>query len=231
MITVNESIAKLYEKEYGILVHVVRNLPMTDHFSSVSIQQELTREQAGLPHDKSIFLLQGAGINKDRGAEEAVEAMQWVDNGLLVVIGGGDVLDQLKRRVSEKNLKGKVMFIPKMTPQELRRYTRLADFGLTLDKDTNLNYRFSLPNKLFDYINAGIPVIASDLPEIRKVVEHYKIGTLVPSIDPKSLAQVMNDCMQDKTQADQWKKNIPAAQQALNWDQEKEKFLTVFQHV
>ncbi|MFM7217907.1 MAG: glycosyltransferase, partial [Bacteroidota bacterium] len=157
VITVNESIAELYRKEYGLRVAVVRNLPMADLFEEDSAHQQSTRLEFGIPDSPFVFLLQGAGINVQRGAEEAVEAMRWVENAVLLIVGSGDVITELRQRARSPGLEGKVLFLPKLPMQDLKRVTRLADAGLTLDKDTNLNYRFSLPNKLFDYIQAGLP--------------------------------------------------------------------------
>lgn len=116
-------------------------------------------------------MLQGAGINVDRGAEEAVASMAFIDNAILLIIGGGDVILQLKQMVIKGNLSSKIIFIDKLPPDELAAWTKLADIGLTLDKDTNINYRLSLPNKIFDYIHAGIPVLTSNLIEVKKLLK------------------------------------------------------------
>ena len=180
IITVNDSIANLYEKRYGKRPQVLRNVP-----ELVNIPTSKTREELGLPEDKAIIVLQGSGINIQRGAEEALEAMQFVDNAVLVFIGGGDVLSVLKQRANQSNFSGKVIFFPKIPYTEMMQITRLASIGLTLDKDTNINYRYSLPNKIFDYIHAGVPVLASDLPEVRKIVEGYDVGLISPNHNPK----------------------------------------------
>ncbi len=228
--TVNDSIADLYEKEYQVKVHVVRNIPLNDQFNQHVIFHELTREEAGLPVDRTIYLLQGSGINIHRGAEEAVEAMKWVDDALLLIIGGGDVIDILKKMTLDLGLSDKVKFVPKMPPTELRKWTRLADFGLTLDKDTNLNYRYSLPNKLFDYIESGLPVITTDLPEVRRIVELYDIGRIVPTLTPQYLADVMNHMKSPTAPVGKWKENVKIAAAEISWDQERERLLAVFDY-
>jgi len=137
--TVNKSIASLYENEYHRDVAVIRNIPYSWQRGSLK-----TRNDLDLPEDKKLILMQGAGINIQRGAEETVEAMGYIDNAILLIIGGGDVLDQLKSKVKSLKLEGKILFRPIMPYEILKQYTQLADVGLTLDKDTNINYRYSL---------------------------------------------------------------------------------------
>ena len=81
-------------------------------------------------------------------------------------------------------LEKKVLFFPRMPYQNMIQYTQACDIGLTFDKDTNLNYRFSLPNKIFDYIHAGIPVLAYRLPEIEKIITNYSIGSFIENHNP-----------------------------------------------
>ena len=230
IVTVNESIANEYRNRYGIDVKVVRNIPLTNNFEENDFFNPLTRADLKLPENKTIFILQGAGINVQRGAEELVEAMQFVNDALLLIVGGGDVIDDLKKSAIVLNLSGKVIFMDKVPQQKLRRITRIADFGLTLDKDTNLNYRYSLPNKLFDYIHAGLPVIASDLPEIRRIIDGYKIGVIIPSHEPQAIASVLNKVIQDAATNAIWKENLKKAAVELTWDSEREVLLSVFQN-
>lgn len=214
--TVNDSIAGLYEDEYGLRPLVLRNVPMYNR-----IVEPRDRKSLGLPEDKTIIIIQGSGINIDRGAEEATEAMQYLENCLLLVIGGGDVIPVLKTMVSRNSLENKVMFLPKMPYSDLLHYTSAADIGLTLDKDTNINYRYSLPNKLFDYIRACTPVLGSALPEVEKVIKNYNIGLIINTHSPKHIALAINEMMKNKETIMQWKANLKIAAGELCWEKEK----------
>ncbi|MFM9052776.1 MAG: glycosyltransferase [Bacteroidota bacterium] len=232
VITVNESIAELYSKEYDRNVKVVRNIPISDPFGHTSYSHKSHRSDYGLPEDRFIFLMQGSGINMQRGAEEALEAIARVNGALLLIVGGGDVIEILKARSKDPGLSGKVIFLPKLPLQELRKVTILADAGLSLDKDTNINYRFSLPNKLFDYIHANIPVLVSDLPEVAKIVRKYDIGIIAPSVDPETIARCMREMMlQAHDRLVQWKENLNFAASELDWRNERERLLDVVRDV
>jgi glycosyltransferase involved in cell wall biosynthesis len=224
IMTVNSSIAAIYSAKYDKHVHVVRNVPA----KLTGLLPEVSRGDWKIPADAYAFLFQGAGINIHRGAEEAISAIRLVPNAVLIFIGAGDVLEKIKTIVLSDNLGQKVFFIPKQPFNKLRAYSSLADFGLTLDRDTNLNYRFSLPNKLFDYIHSGLPVLATRLPEVEKIVTTYDIGLLTDSLEPKALAAKMQEMIADKEQLDKWKKNLLLAAADLCWEKEEEKFLEVF---
>ena len=223
--TVNDSIAKMYSEEYKVDVKVVRNIPL---LSSQTTIENSSKEQLGIPSDKKIIVLQGAGINVDRGAEEAVEAMQYVENALLLVIGSGDVMDVLKQLVEKLKLNDKVKFIGKVPFQKLVQYTRCADLGLTLDKDTNINYKYSLPNKVFDYIHAGVPVLSSGLVEIKKIIDEYAIGDCITSHEPKHIADKITAILSDDNKLQVWKKNTKIASEKLNWEIEEKELIKVY---
>lgn len=221
--TVNESIALWYKNKYGIEPKVVRNIPR--RFADTVLK---TKESLNLPADKKIIIMQGAGINIHRGSEEAVDAMKYVDNAMLLIIGGGDVIDELKRKVEHGKLNEKVKFIDKLPYTELMEYTRNADIGLTLDKDTNINYKYSLPNKLFDYIHAGIAVLASQLTETEKIIRQYHVGDLIDSHDPKHIAGKINSMLGDEDQLNKWKQNTKLAARELNWENEEKELIGVY---
>jgi glycosyltransferase involved in cell wall biosynthesis len=224
IITVNESIAELYRKQYSKELHVIRNVPMTGAFRFDAKDLASVREKIGWQSSERLVILQGSGINKDRGAEEAVMAMQYLQNVKLILLGGGDSLSELQRLVNAHHLGEKVVFLPRMSYAEMMRYTTACDLGLTLDKDTNINYRFSLPNKLFDYIHAGIPVLASRLPEVEKIVDGYDIGTFIRSHDPQILAQDIEMALSDPEAIARRRKNLQLASRELTWESESKKF-------
>lgn len=224
IITVNESIASLYRKKYQKELTVVRNIPPLRDITDCKVH----KEDLNLPAVTNIIILQGAGINIDRGAEEAVEAMQYVRNSVLYIIGSGDVIDVLKQNTSNLGLNDKVKFLPKMPYEKLMLYTMNADLGLTLDKNTNINYRYSLPNKLFDYIQAGIPVLSSNLVEIEKIINQYKIGSTVRSHNPQQIAKKINKIFEDKKRLNDWKENAKKAAKELCWENEKTKVIDVY---
>ncbi len=225
IITVNNSIALAYEKKYGKYIYVIRNVPVKP-----GIDHNLSTGFFGLPENKKFIIFQGSGINRDRGAEEAIEAMEYVNNAILIIAGKGDVINELKDKASKTSLNDKVIFLPLMPYEKLIQLTRLCDCGLSLDKESNLNYRYSLPNKLFDYIMAGIPVIVSPMPEITRIVKKYKTGLIIKDHSPCEIAEKINTILFRKPK-NSWKANLDKASIELNWDVEKHKLLTIYKQI
>lgn len=223
MYTVNQSIADIYTQEYKIDVQVVRNISDAK-FPELSA----SRSDLGLPEDKRVVIMQGAGINIQRGAEEMIEAIQKVDNAVLAIVGDGDVVPQLKETVKEKNWEEKVLFFGKRPYHELINFTRLSDIGISMDKDTNPNYRYALGNKIFDYIHAGIPLFVSDLPEVAGLVRKYDVGLVCPSHDPAEIAEQLNKIFTDTGKYEKLKANTTVAAKELTWDKEKKVLETIF---
>lgn len=223
--TVNDSIAKIYTEEYKVDLKVVRNIPLLSSQNNIS---SVTKEELGIPVNKKIIVMQGAGINIDRGAEEAVASMQYVEKAVLMIVGSGDIISVLKEMVNNLNLQEKVIFTGKVPFEKLVQYTRHADLGLTLDKDTNINYRYSLPNKLFDYIHAGVPVLASDLPEVKKIILDYSVGDIVYNHEPKQIGGKINLMLNNENLLSDWKKNCKIAAGKLNWEEEEKQLIEVY---
>lgn len=215
--TVNQSIANIYQEKYKVDIKVVRNIAKKREALEVK-----TRKELGVDEDKKIILLQGAGINIDRGAEELVRSMQYLpDNYQLLIIGGGDVFDLLKKDIKELKLEEKVKILGKKPYEELCQYTQVSDLGISMDKDTNPNYRFSLPNKIFDYIHSGVPVLVSDLVEIKRVVEHYKVGWVINTHAPEEIANKIKSIFDDVEDYQFKKQNTSKASAELNWENEE----------
>ena len=225
MITVCDSIAELFQQKYGVKCHVVRNIP-----PKASLPPKGDKETLGLPLDKHLLVLQGSGINIQRGAEELVEAMRYLDDCFLMVIGGGDVLPVLKQMVAEEHLEDRVRFLSRMPYANMMAYTQLAELGFILDKDTNLNYRFCLPNKLFDFIQAGVPIVASKLVEVGKIIQKYHIGLFIPDHAPQSITMTIREGLNDTAQRQLWQQGLAQAAIDLCWENEQQTLIEIYKH-
>lgn len=223
VITVNDSIADAYFERYGRRPTVVRNIPMPRDLGPLP-----TRSELGIPTDRAILILQGSGINVQRGAEEAVLAMLGLPQCHLLLVGGGDAWPVLERMVVDRSLADRVSMLPRMPYEAMMAYTRNADLGLSLDKDTNLNYRFSLPNKLFDYFRAGIPALVTDLPEVAGVVRRFDAGIVIPDPDPDRIVEAVRAWMADSERREALRRNATFAAASLDGQHEQEALLALF---
>ncbi len=219
--TVNNSIKLLFENEYHIPVAVVRNIPLRNE--SQEIKKKLNIE---IPQGNKVIIYQGA-INKDRGVEEAIQAMQYLENITLLIVGDGDVFNEVKKIAEQLHIENKIIFTGKIPFQLLPNYTALADLGLCIEKSTNINYTFSLPNKLFDYIRAGVPILAADLIEVKSIINQYNIGNIIQTHDPKHIAEQITISLFDENKIQLWKKQLKIASQELSWENEEKVFLNM----
>ena len=226
VLTVSDSIAEKYAGQYGIKPVTIRNC--SDSSEGI---KNFTHEEMGIDRGNLIVVLQGTGINADRGGEELIEAIGLTDGVTLLIIGSGDLLPLLKVKVSALNISDKVKFIPTLPWNEMMRYTKSADAGLSLDRDTNLNYSFSLPNKLFDYISAGIPVIAGNLQEVRKIIEENECGIIIPDISPTEISKAIIRLRDDRLLLNKLKQNAFKGSEKLSWERESEKVRTLYRSV
>ena len=224
--TVNQSIADLYRNQYNKDVQVLRNVPRSD-----DLKKTKSRTDLNIPLDKKIVLVQGTGINIDRGVEELLEAISIMEDTMLYIVGSGDVLEQLRSRSQAQDLIGKVVFIGKLPYNEMMQYTYNADVGVTLDKDTNINYRFSLPNKIFDYIKAGLPVLSSDLVELKKIINQYGIGVITEDHSPEEIKKSLLAIWGNENLFYQYKENTIKAAQELTWEEEVKILLEVYKNL
>jgi len=213
--TVNDSIANIYRNKYNVEINVIKNLPNRKRKSNLK-----TKEELGLDKNQKYIILQGAGINIDRGAEELVMAMNYIDIAKLLIVGNGDVLPLLKDMVKKEKLGDKVVFIAKQSPEILKSYTAISELGISIDKNTNLNYKYSLPNKIFDYIQGGIPILTSNLPEIRKVVDAYQIGLIIKNHKPKEISDKINLMLSNDFKQQRQNEILKAAEE-LTWESQE----------
>ena len=223
--TVNESIANIYKKKYNVNVDVIRNI--SNRWTQKLIK---SKSELGVPENTRLIIIQGAGINIDRGAEEAVQAMTNI-NATLMIVGDGDVIPELKKRVVQLGLSKKVIFYKKEPYSTMMNYTYFADIGLTLDKPSNLNYKLSLPNKVFDYIHAATPIISTNITEVSKVVTTYDVGVIINDFNSETLAKKIEELLNNQKLLDKFKKNCALAAKIENWEIEKKKLKTIYPSV
>ena len=212
--TVCNSIAAFYNDKYATDFKTIINLPTKKEIVKTTFPFNYT--------DEKIILYQGA-INVGRGLELMIETMSFLENCIFVIIGDGDIFESLKEKAITKNLTHKVYFLGRKNPKELHKITPLANLGISIEEDLGLNYRFALPNKIFDYIQANVPILVSDLPEMKSVVLNYKVGEIVTNRDPKKLAhQIENLLKKDFTIT------LEKAKKSLIWEHQEELLLSIF---
>ena len=231
--TICESFCDLYAKDYHKKLIAVRNVPYLHPKNPLKDPEIVFKVKSLIPENRKILIFQGAGINQHRGAEELVLAMKWLDAGNfhLLIIGGGDLFQQIRNMILSNNLQDRITTIPKVPFEILREITPLGDLGLSLDKGENLNHRFGLPNKIFDYIHAGLPILSSRLVEPEKIVNEYQVGTFIDSHDPAHIAECIQKLFSDPKQLETWKTNTERAKQELNWEKESKIVLAIFKQV
>ena len=118
----------------------------------------------------------------------------------------------------KNNWQEKVLFFGKRPYHELMNFTHLSDVGVSMDKDSNINYRFSLPNKIFDYMHAGTPVVASPLPEVKYVIETSQIGEVVTSWEPQDIAYAVRRILRKGKL--HYAEKLELASKKYNWEEE-----------
>lgn len=221
--TVNNTVAHFYQNKYGVKVNVIRNI--APRLQNKRIDKTFLEKTKG---NNKMLILQGSGINPDRGAEEAIKMMQYLDSTILYIIGGGDIFEELKNLLRSLKLEEKVIIKDKMPYKELMEYTKIADLGLSLDKPTNLNYEYSLPNKVFDYIQAETPLLVSNRKKVENLVLKNNIGWVIEEVQPKKLAEKVKQIFADKEKYLTYKQNLKQVAQKYYWEKEADKLKEIF---
>ncbi len=218
--TVSGSIAEAYNQKYGINMKVIRNLPFRIDLAKVLPVNMKTGNE-------KIILYQGS-LNLGRGLELAIRAISFTRDTRLVIIGRGDVEEKLKELVQSLKLQEQVTLMGRVPPDRLSAYTIQADLGISLEEDLGLNYRYALPNKVFDYIQARVPVLVSDLPEVRALMERYQVGMVCRTSDPGNLGALFTEMTLDEEKRSFWKSNLESAAQELCWEREEARLIEIY---
>lgn len=226
-ITTTDARAKYFARAYGVeRPLVLQNRPRLIE----SPPSNRIREELGLVEPWPIVLYQG-GLQQGRGLEKLVRAAQHVPDCYFVLIGGGRLTQPLTQLAQELNLQHKVHFIPTVALAELPSYTASADVGVQPIENTCLNHYTTDSNKLFEYVIAGLPVIATDFPEIRRIVRNNDIGLLVPANNEQALSRTIIQLLEDPALRERFASNARKTAQNLNWESQEKCLVDLYERV
>lgn len=217
MMTASESYADWFRKNYEIeRPVVVQNFPV----------KTANPQDYSMVNLKKIILYQGV-INPSRGLDKMIPAMQDIEDAELWIAGDGPQKSEFEQLTKTLGLEHSVKFIGKLLPENLRKITQMADVGISIEENNGLSYYLSMPNKISDYIQARIPVVVSDFPEMRKAVDVYGAGEKIRNY--AELAEKVNLVLQNGKQSYEQSLNLAAANYC--WESEEPKIIQLFQTV
>jgi glycosyltransferase involved in cell wall biosynthesis len=220
IITVSDGIADGLHRDHGLRARptVIRNLP------------EFVAPVPHVSKPRRQILFHGL-IRPERGLEELIDsATAWAFDGEILLRGYGSpgYLALLRARAAARGLTNRLFFAPAVAPVDLIRLAGAADVGYLALPGTTEHYEFALPNKLFEYLMAGLPVLATPRSEIRKVVEHRGIG-VISELAPHALATTLNNLTDDQLLG--MRRAALEASRTLNWETEQRKLVTAIKAV
>jgi glycosyltransferase involved in cell wall biosynthesis len=220
--TVTQSIAEVFEKLYSVKVSVIRNL--TDNREQ-KIEVNDFHTSFIIP-DSKFILYQGA-LNEGRGLEHLIDAMQNIDLKC-VLAGDGDIAQELKNKVKKLGLEEQVFFTGKIAPSDLKVLTEKAYIGINLLENKGLSYYYSLANKFFDYLHAGIPQICINFPEYKRINEIYEVAVPLDDLNTSTIQLAIEKLMNDHAFYAQLKENCIPCAKDLNWENEEKKLVAIY---
>lgn len=225
--TVNDSIADHISRNYEVpRPVVVVNVPPL----RTATPTNLIRSRLGLNDRVPIVLHQGQ-IRRDRGCTVLVRAAARVSDAHIVFLGNGPLRSQVQQIAADLRITDRVHLLDPVPPDQLLDLTSSATIGTTLLEDTCLNHHFALPNKLFEYLMAGVPVLASNLPEIRKVVSEFNVGQLATPGNVDDTAGKLHYMVSDPARLEKWRANTSDVFETINWESASERFVNVFRRL
>lgn len=217
--TVSGSIVEYYRKKYGINMQLVRNVPLLKKNNN----QKTKLINFGV---KKIILYQGA-LNTGRGIEWILKAMPMIQNAVFVLIGDGDIKADLVQMTEDLQITDRIRFLGKIPADELQTYTTSASLGVCLLENKGLSYYYALPNRIFAFLHAGVPVLATDFPEIRKIVEKYRTGILISENKPEIIAAKINEVLSSLFPTD----HFAELAAKFCWEKEEKVIIDIFNKI
>lgn len=215
--TVSQSIVEEFNRRYGVQYALIRNLPLP-----APAQDE--------PEEKKQFILYQGAVNEARGLEGLIPAMKAVD-AQLVICGSGNLMDRCRQLVTENGLEHKIEFRGMLKPEALPAITRQARIGINLVEPFGLNQQFSLANKFFDYIAAGVPQVTMNFPEYKRINGKWEVAELVDDVKPETIARALNNLLSNLVQYNRLQANCREAAIHLNWQVEEKALITFYQNM
>ncbi|MFV1980569.1 MAG: glycosyltransferase [Rhodothermia bacterium] len=225
VMTVSDSIADRIQDTYGIRRPVVvHNVPDR---SRVEASRHL---RENLPISESTVLVLHLGqIRQGRGCETLVRAMRSVGGAALVFVGTGPERNPLRALVTSEGVESKVFFLDPVPYDQVLDVAAGADVGVSLLEDTCLNHRFALPNKLFEYLMAGLPTIVSDFPELGRVVKEFDVGLAVDPSKPDMVALAIQKMVDDEESRLRWQGNTSKVTETFSWSNASDTMTRAYQ--
>ena len=229
--TVNESLADELARRYKIpRPGVIMNTPARFEKADLHLLgNSRLRSELSIPRDKNILLYVG-GITFNRGLEELIESLTHLPDCCLIYMGyGTDAYKQSLVELAEKiGVRDRFAFFGPVPSNRVIHYAAGADVGVAPIANACLSYYYCSPNKLFEYMNAGLPVIASNFPELEKVVLGHHIGLTFDPADPQDIARTARQILDNPQLADTMRKNALEASGQYNWGNEARKLLAIY---
>jgi glycosyltransferase involved in cell wall biosynthesis len=213
-ITVCHPIANIYKTTYNKDFLVVRNAP--------NFNRKINKI-AGKSKDGVFTILYQGAVNNGRALRELVNAMHYINDAQLIIVGNGDIFHEIKKL--SKPLGNKILLTGKVPFDELPAQTANADLGIALLEDMGLNNYYALPNRLFDSLHAGLPMLGINFPEIKRFIEEYNFGTTIDNIEPKNIAKSINSIIKNRTQLSRWRANALKSKTKVSWENETKDLL------
>jgi glycosyltransferase involved in cell wall biosynthesis len=224
VITINNSIADELCSRYGIArPTIIRNVaPLSKKFEPIDL-----RKFCGIPYEWKVIIYQGV-MRNGQGLFYLIDIMRQLEKVALVFVGNGPLENDLKAQAAKNGLSGKIKFIGRVNPDELHNYTAGADAGILLMEDIALNNKLALPQKLFQYLAAGIPQIVSPMPELSAFVNSEGTGIVIPLGSVSEAAVKVSTFLRDDNRLKEIKASCRLSAQKHNWDKESEKLREVY---
>lgn len=216
VLTTGEMDSRFLEQFYGINnTLVIRNIPLLQQPGKVID----FRAKYGLSEDTFILIYQGV-LLEGRGIPLIIKAMENLPGTVLIILGDGEQKNNFRNQAEKANISDRVIFAGTVGQKELINFTAGGDLGLSLIENISVSYYHALPNKMFEYIMAGIPVLASDLPQMKMIIEKYQVGEAINISNPQSIVNSVLKLKSDPDIMKKYKSNCLTASRELNWQEE-----------